>query len=48
MRVQLYAPIAPEYGINMFSGGITPEDLGIINQRGLNRKVSLLRSGLSW
>ena len=28
-----------EYGMNLATIGKTPEELGVINQRGLNRKV---------
>jgi len=35
---KLFFPVAPEYGINMFTPGVSAEKLGILNQRGLNRK----------
>ena len=39
---QLYAPIVKDYGVNMWEQGKTPQDFGIINQMGLNRKVRVL------
>lgn len=38
IMTKLFGPVAPETGINLMRGGKTPEDYGIINQRGLNRK----------
>ncbi|TCD68427.1 hypothetical protein EIP91_010828 [Steccherinum ochraceum] len=35
---KVYYPVAPEYDINMFKPGVTAEGLGILNQKGLNRK----------
>ncbi|KAI0072179.1 aryl-alcohol dehydrogenase [Panus rudis PR-1116 ss-1] len=38
IMTKLFAPVAPEYSMNLMGGGKTPEEVGIINQRGLNRK----------
>ncbi|THH31705.1 hypothetical protein EUX98_g2451 [Antrodiella citrinella] len=35
---KLYNAVAPSYDLNLLRGGIKPEDVGIINQKGLNRK----------
>ncbi|THH31732.1 hypothetical protein EUX98_g2460 [Antrodiella citrinella] len=35
---KLYSAVAPSYDMNLLRGGIKPEDVGIINQKGLNRK----------
>ncbi|KAH8077108.1 aryl-alcohol dehydrogenase [Cristinia sonorae] len=35
---KLYYPVAYEYGQNILRLGLKPEDVGIINQKGLNRK----------
>ena len=39
MVIQLFSPILKEYGTSIWASGKTPEELGIINQKGLNRKV---------
>ena len=36
---QLFSPVMKEYGARLWGTGKTPEDVGIINQKGLNRKV---------
>ncbi|TBU29680.1 Aldo/keto reductase [Dichomitus squalens] len=38
IMTKLWAPIPKEYGINLVREGKKPEDVGIINQKGLNRK----------
>ncbi|KAI0697099.1 Aldo/keto reductase [Cerioporus squamosus] len=38
IMTKLYAPVLPEPGINMATCGKTPEDFGVINQKGLSRK----------
>ncbi|KAJ3541586.1 hypothetical protein NM688_g6062 [Phlebia brevispora] len=38
IMTKLFAPVAPEPGINMQAGGKTPQDYGVINQQGLSRK----------
>ncbi|TBU29699.1 Aldo/keto reductase [Dichomitus squalens] len=38
IMTKLFAPIPKEYGTNLVREGKTPEDVGIINQKGLNRK----------
>ncbi|KAI0365126.1 Aldo/keto reductase [Pilatotrama ljubarskyi] len=38
IMTKVYFPVASEFGINTFRGPKTPEQLGIINQKGLNRK----------
>ena len=35
---QLFSPICKEYGMNLMALGKKPEEVGIINQKGLNRK----------
>lgn len=36
---QVYFPVAKTYGLNTFAFGKTPEELGLVNQNGLSRKV---------
>ena len=36
---QLFSPVCKEYGMNLMALGKKPEEVGIINQKGLNRKV---------
>ncbi|KAI0823792.1 NADP-dependent oxidoreductase domain-containing protein [Trametes gibbosa] len=43
---KVYFPVASNYTINTIS--VNPEDLGIINQKGLNRKASLKRLQLDY
>ncbi|KAI8974167.1 Aldo/keto reductase [Trametes punicea] len=38
IMTKVYFPVPKEPGINVFAGGKKPEDFGIINQKGLNRK----------
>ncbi|TFK78067.1 Aldo/keto reductase [Polyporus arcularius HHB13444] len=38
IMTKLYSPVMKEYGTNLFHTGQKPEDLGVINQKGLNRK----------
>ncbi|OSC96856.1 Aldo/keto reductase [Trametes coccinea BRFM310] len=38
IMTKVYFPVAAEPGTNVFAAGKTPEDMGIINQKGLNRK----------
>lgn len=38
IMTKLFGAVAPETGMMLGRGGKTPEDVGIINQRGLNRK----------
>ncbi|CDO77776.1 hypothetical protein BN946_scf185041.g8 [Trametes cinnabarina] len=38
IMTKVYFPVAKEPGTNIFASGKTPEELGIINQKGLNRK----------
>lgn len=40
---KVYFPVGPKYDMNTF--GQAPEDLGIINQKGLSRKVCTYVSG---
>ena len=41
--LQLFAPVAKDYGINWLNAtGKELEEKGVINQRGLNRKVSAI------
>ncbi|OSX56325.1 hypothetical protein POSPLADRAFT_1175381 [Postia placenta MAD-698-R-SB12] len=35
---KLFGAVAPKYDMNIMAAGLQPEDVGIINQRGLNRK----------
>ena len=35
---QLFSPVCKEYGMNLMALGKKPEEVGIINQKGLNRK----------
>ncbi|KAI0777197.1 Aldo/keto reductase [Trametes elegans] len=35
---KLYAPVAKDYGTNFMTSGFTPQDVGVINQKGLNRR----------
>ncbi|KAF7800164.1 hypothetical protein EIP86_011411 [Pleurotus ostreatoroseus] len=35
---KLYGAVAPKYGMNLLGGSPNPEDVGIIQQKGLNRK----------
>ena len=37
---QIWSPVADAHGTNLFFNGKTPEEVGIINQKGLSRKVS--------
>ena len=39
---QVFTPVMPETGIDFYATGKRPEDFGVINQYGLNRKVSSL------
>ena len=39
VMTKVYYPVAPDYGTNVFAPGVKTEDFGIINQKGLNRKV---------
>ncbi|KAI0365124.1 hypothetical protein BV20DRAFT_777124 [Pilatotrama ljubarskyi] len=41
---QVYFPIAKEHGTDIFRTGQTPEEIGIINQQGLNGKTTLSSS----
>ncbi len=41
-RVQVYAPIPKDHVTSLWAKGINPEDVGIINQKGLSRKVRIL------
>ena len=38
-KLQLYFAVNPDPNVSAFASGKTPEELGIINQHGLNRKV---------
>ncbi|KAI9066907.1 Aldo/keto reductase [Trametes sanguinea] len=38
IMTKVYFPVAAEPGTNVFAAGKTPEEMGIINQKGLNRK----------
>ena len=38
---QLFSPVCKEYGMNLMALGKKPEEVGIINQKGLNRKVAM-------
>ena len=40
--LQLYSPVLKDYGSNLWTMGKTAEELGIINQKGLNRKVRFI------
>ena len=40
--LQLYSPVLKDYGSNLWTMGKTAEELGIINQKGLNRKVMFI------
>ena len=44
--LQLYSPVLKDYGSNLWTMGKTAEELGIINQKGLNRKVKFIASML--
>lgn len=39
--VQLTGAVAPEYGMNLMRSGVKPDDIGLVNQYGQSRKVSL-------
>lgn len=39
--MQLNGAVSPDPNINIMRSGKSPEEFGIINQRGLNRKVRL-------
>ncbi|PIL26151.1 transporter [Ganoderma sinense ZZ0214-1] len=38
IMTKLFSPIPKDYGMNIWASGKTPEEIGIINQKGLNRK----------
>ncbi|TCD62549.1 hypothetical protein EIP91_006754 [Steccherinum ochraceum] len=38
VMTKLFSTVAPSYGINIMRQGLKPEDVGVINQKGLNRK----------
>ncbi|KAI0761509.1 aryl-alcohol dehydrogenase [Trametes elegans] len=38
IMTKLFQPIPSDYGVNLVAAGKKPEDVGIINQHGLNRK----------
>ncbi|RPD55349.1 Aldo/keto reductase [Lentinus tigrinus ALCF2SS1-7] len=38
IMTKLHSPVLKEYGMNLAAIGKTPEELGVINQKGLNRK----------
>ncbi len=40
-RVQVFAPIPKDHVTSLWAKGIKPEDVGIINQKGLSRKVRI-------
>ncbi|KAF7800171.1 hypothetical protein EIP86_011418 [Pleurotus ostreatoroseus] len=39
VMTKVYGSVAPKYGMNLLASGQKPEDIGIIQQKGLNRKV---------
>jgi len=38
VMTKLFWPVASDYTLNFFKSGVSPESVGIINQKGLNRK----------
>jgi len=38
IMTKVYFPVAKEYGFNTIRAGITPEEIGLVNQHGLSRK----------
>ena len=44
--LQLYSPVLKDYGSNLWTMVKTAEELGIINQKGLSRKVRINPTGV--
>ena len=43
VAMQLFSPVLKDYGTYLYELGKSPADFGIINQKGLNRKVRPVR-----
>ena len=39
VAMQLFSPVLKDYGTYLYELGKSPADFGVINQKGLNRKV---------